>query len=135
MQREQTWDLLEEALGSIEYGREPLPAGYDRFKLTRVDADNYAVLNIYTYNPNTYKPGKMRLTRHEFVVPVATYNYQSWVRWVFDRIVSIEVHETTEFFFVEGHRLYGPHHGNGWDPYAFWPGHDQNEKFKSPGED
>lgn len=135
MEHPQTWDKLQEAIDSIDYQREPLPRGYDRFRLVRRDHENYAVLYILTYNPNTYKPGQMRLTTHEFVVPVATYNYQAWVRWVFDRILSIEMHETTEHFFVEGHRLYAPHHGKGWDPYTFWPGHDQNEKFKAPGED
>lgn len=130
----QTWDILEEALKSIEYKRDQHPINL-RFELKRDDASNYAVLYIYTYNVNTYKPDEMRFTRHEFVIPVCTYNKSAWVRWVFDRIVSIEVHETCEWFFVDGERIYAPHHGNGWDPYSFWPGHDYNEKFKAPGED
>jgi len=55
----------------------------------------------------------MRHTRHEFVVPVATYNRDTWIRWVFDCIVAIETHETCEWFTVNGERIYGPHHGNG----------------------
>jgi len=47
----------------------------------------------------------------------------------------IEMHETTEFFFVNGERLYSPYHGNGWDPYALWPEGDPVERAKSPGED
>lgn len=133
MQREQTWDVLQEALDSIEYKREPPPNG-GRFHLIRDDENNYAQLNIYTYNPNTYKDGEMRHTRHEFIVPQATYNKQAWIRWVFDRILSIEAHETTEFFFVDGERIYGPHHGKGWDPYTFWPAHDPAEKKKAPGD-
>lgn len=131
---EQTWDLLEVALGRIQYKRDMPPSGH-RFRLIRDDDANYAVLYIYTYNDNTYRPEEKRHTRHEFVVPVATYNLPSWVRWVFDRIVSIELHETCEWFFVDGERIYAPHHGNGWDPYAFWPGHDIVEKLKAPGED
>lgn len=134
MQREQTWEILEEVLDSIDYRRE-MPPGGKRFRFERDDPNNYAVLYIFTYNPNTYRPEEMRHTRHEFVVPVATYNFEGWTRWVFDRIAAIELHETTEWFFVKGHRVYAPHHGNGWDPYTFWPEHDYLEKLKAPGDD
>jgi hypothetical protein len=130
---EQTWDVLEEMLERIQYKREQPPGR--RFKLERRDEENYAVFYIYTYNPNTYFPDKMRYTQHEFVVPVATYHEAGWVRWVFDRILSVELHETCENFFVDDERVYAPHHGNGWDPYSFWPGHNYEEKAKAPGED
>lgn len=132
-QYEQTWDVLEDVLKRIEYKREPPPG--KRFRLIRDDENNYAVLYIYTYNVNTYAPDEMRHTRHEFVVPCATYHEQGWTRWVFDNIMGIETHETTEFFFMDGGRIYAPHHGNGWDPYTFWPGHDKSEKRKQPGDD
>lgn len=118
---DQTWHLLQQAIESIEYRRDP-PTNGRRFILERHDEDNYAVLYIFTYNLNTYRPDTMRHTRHEFVVPVATYSVETWTRWVFDRIASIELHETCENFFVDGVRVYAPHHGNGEDPYAFWPG-------------
>lgn len=98
--RKQTWDVLEDLLKNhIEYKREPPPNG-SRFHLIRDDESNFAQLNIYTYNPNTYKEGEMRHTRHEFIVPQATYHKQGWIRWVFDCIASIELHETTEHFLV-----------------------------------
>ena len=131
----QSWDVLQQALDSIDYKRDPIPEGHKRFALFRNDEANYAELSIYTYNVNTYDTDRMRFTRHEFVVPVATYHRAGWTRWVFDRIASIELHETCEWFFVDGERVYAPHHGNGWDPYAFWPGHDYAEKAKAPGED
>lgn len=175
--RDQTWDLLAEALDEIVYTRDPPPG--DRFRLIRTDAENYAVLYIFTYNPNTYRPEEMRHTRHEFVVPVATYHKGAWTRWVFDQIASIEHHETCESFQIPepgkcqpeclcgfcghmaskhdgryssctgqgcvehrficapGHlyRPYAPHHGNGEDPYAFWPGGTREQKRKSPGDD
>ena len=134
MKREQTWDLLEFELGHITYVRDMPPDGR-RFRLVRDDTENYAVLYIFTYNENTYKPGEMRHTRHEFVVPVTTYNRMAWIRWVFDCIAKIELHETTEWFFVDGERIYAPHHGNGWDPYTFWPAHEYSEKSKAPGDD
>lgn len=133
MQREQTWDVLEEVLKELFYQREIPP--HDRFHFDRRDHENYAVLYIYTYNPNSYDTDRMRLTQHEFVVPLCTYHEQAWVRWVFERIASIEFHEVCESFLYKGERIYAPHHGNGWDPYTFWPGHDVNEKKKAPGED
>lgn len=134
MKREQTWDVLAEALGEIHYTRDEHPGGYPRFRLERDDAANHAVLFIFTYNPNTYRPDEMRHTRHEFVVPVATYHRAAWTRWVFDRILSIEQHETAECFQVNGVRVYAPHHGNGWDPYTLWYDGHPDEQAKAPGD-
>lgn len=140
--RKQTWDVLAEVLDRIVYTRD-VPPG-PRFRLVRDDEANYAVLYIMAYNPDSYAPDQMRHTRHEFVVPVATYHQQAWTRWVFDRFVSIELHEACESFQVAmptpGNALrrirpYAPHHGNGEDPYAFWPGGTREQKRKSPGED
>lgn len=156
MKRDQTWAVLAQVLGTLRYTRDQPPHftrdsldddgmavlfDNDRFRLLADAASNYAVLYVYTYNPNTYDPARMRLTRHEFVVPVATYHQEGWKRWVFDRIASVEHHETCESFQEvdldtgEWHRPYAPHHGNGWDPYTFWPGHDIAEKAKAPGDD
>ena len=131
--RDQTWDLLALAVGKMEYRRDPVPR--ERFKLVREDESNYAVLFIFTYNENTYRPGEMRHTRHEFVVPVATYNERQWVRWVTERILSIEAHETMENLFFNGERINSPYHGNGWDPYALWFEGDPVERAKAPGEE
>lgn len=124
-------------LGSITYTRDPLPRGaaYSRFRLKRDDESNFAVLYIFTYNPNTYHPEQMRHTRHEFVVPVATYNRPTWIRWVYDQILSIEIHETGECFQVDGVRIYSPHHGNGWNPYHVWYDGHPDEQKKAPGDD
>jgi len=130
---EQTWDVLEEALGQIDYGRD-VPPGH-RFRLIRDDASNFAQLLIFTWNVDTYKAPMMRHTRHEFIVPVATYNEDTWIRWVFDRIVSIELHETSEWFTVNGDRIYAPHHGNGENPYALWYTSYPEKKLKAPGDD
>jgi hypothetical protein len=130
--RPQTWDLLQEAVDGIEYRRDPVPG--DRFRLVRSDEENYAVLHVFTYNENTYRPGEMRHTRHEFVVPVATYNRRQWVRWVTERVLSIEAHETVENLFVDGERVHSPYHGDGWDPYALWFDGDPGERAKAPGD-
>jgi len=135
MKRVQTWHLLSEALLEIKYIRDEPPPGHKRFELIEHADENYAVLHIFTYNPDTYAPAQMRYTRHEFVVPVATYNKASWTRWIFDRIESIERHETCESFLVNGVRIYAPHHGNGWDPYVVWYDGHPDEQAKAPGDD
>lgn len=138
MKHEQTWDLLAEVLAEIVYTRDPLPDGR-RFIFDRDYESNYAVLYVRTYNPNTYHPARMRTTYHEFVVPVTTYHKAAWTRWVFDRIASIELHETCESFQIPGpdgelYRPYAPHHGNGWDPYTIWYDGHPDEQAKAPGE-
>ena len=130
--REQTWDLLAEALKEIVYTRNPVPA--HRFWLDRDDESNYAMLYIWTYTPNTYRTEEMILLRHEFVVPVQTYHKASWTRWVFDCLMQIELHETCESFLVNGERIYAPHHGKGENTYAFWPGGTPEQKAKRSGE-
>lgn len=134
MAHEQTWDCLQEALNEAKYIRDE-PPDIPRFQLIRDDASNYAVLYIFTWNKNTYDQNLMRCTRHEFVVPVATYHKAAWHRWVFDRIASIEQHETCESYLVNGVRIYAPHHGNGWDPYTVWYDGHPDEQAKAPGDD
>jgi hypothetical protein len=133
VRRDQTWDELAEVLAEIVYTRDPVPGR--RFHLIRDDENNFAQLDIFTYNPNTYRPDEMRHTRHEFVVPLATYHRAAWLRWVFDRLVSIEVHETCESFQVNGVRVFAPHHGNGWSPYDVWYDGHPDEQAKAPGDD
>ena len=57
---------------------------------------------------------------HMFIVPAASYNYDSWLRWVLDRVLDVEQHEACEFFRVDGERVYAPHHSEGEDPYIIW---------------
>lgn len=68
---------------------------------------------------------------HYFPVPAATYNEQSWTRWLFDRLGDVDTHERMEdFAIVVDHtigpdgeadfhldRPLAPNHGPGWDPY------------------
>lgn len=131
--KEQTWDVLAEVLEHIEYTRDSKPE-WKRFNLHREDDENFAVMYIYTHNPNTYRPEEIRHTRHEFVVPVATYNEEAWIRWVFECFVKIEHHETCESFQLDGQRIYAPHHGNGEDPYSLWYDGHPGKQALAPGE-
>lgn len=67
-----------------------------------------------TYNPER---GEEYRVWHYFPVPPATYNRESWLEWVRDRLFEIEVHETCEFMVVDGRRPFAPNHGPGWNPY------------------
>ncbi len=81
-------------------------------------------LMIRTVSYDTYHPelGRFYAVLHTFAVPPATYNRQSWQRWLFDRYVDVLTHEGMEFFRIvddEGeYRPYAPNHGPGHDPYV-----------------
>lgn len=130
MKHDQTWDVLEQVIDSATYTDDA------RFQLIREDESNYALLYIFLSAPNTYREDRtMRHTRHEFVVPVATYNFNAWVRWVFERIKSaVAVHEVCEWFKIDGVRPYPPHHGNGEDPYVEWHLGTEEQASKAPGD-
>lgn len=79
-----------------------------------------------SYDPALSKPFAWReppsyRVHHYFIVPAATYNWTSWIRWVFDCIVKVETHECMEFFALESDdglvRPFAPTHGPGDDPY------------------
>lgn len=74
-------------------------------------------LSIITDTVNSYPPHQPMRVRHLFAVPAATYNRQSWLRWLFERFADVERHECMEFFTVGGDKPYAPNHGPGWDPY------------------
>lgn len=60
------------------------------------------------------------IVSHQFIVPAAAYNHDSWMRWVLNRILDVEQHEACEYFRVNGQRVYAPHHSEGEDPYIIW---------------
>lgn len=66
---------------------------------------------------DTYHPEQRRPILHYFPVPPATYNRESWLEWVRDRLLSIEAHECCEYMMVDGKRPFAPGHAPGWDPY------------------
>lgn len=64
------------------------------------DQGHGLTLSITTVSFDTYHPERGREYRvmHDFSVPPATYNEQSWTRWLFDRYVDVLRHEGMEFF-------------------------------------
>lgn len=88
-------------------------------------------LVVQRCGPNTYDHEQPMTVNHYFPVPAATYNEQSWTRWLFDRLGDVDTHERMEDFAFEAetvapagqedrddlYRPYKPNHGPGWDPY------------------
>lgn len=92
-------------------------------------------LYIVSHTENSFDFTKKINVKHEFLVPAASWNRNTWVAWIFDRIRDVETHEAGEFFRVEGVREFAPHHGNGEDPYRVWHVSDWSTANKSSGDD
>jgi hypothetical protein len=54
---------------------------------------------------------------HRFPIPPTNYNEETWLRWLFEKVVMVERHEAGEFFQVNGKAHFFPHHRAGFDPY------------------
>jgi hypothetical protein len=74
-------------------------------------------LIVQRCGPNTYDPDQPMVVNHYFSVPAATYNRESWRRWLFDRLGDVDTHERMEDFAFEEDSPLAPCHGPGWDPY------------------
>jgi len=76
-------------------------------------------LTIQVVGPDTYHHEINRGVLHFFIVPAASYNEQSWRRWLFDRVIEVETHEACEWFVLDDDfRPFAPNHGPGHDPYT-----------------
>ncbi len=86
-------------------------------------------LVVQRCGPDSYEPDKIIAVNHYFAVPPATYNRDSWMKWLFDRLGDVDTHERMEDFVLAKPRgtgeqdpevltrPYAPCHGPGWDPY------------------
>jgi hypothetical protein len=92
-------------------------------------------LMIVSDTLNSLETGRRIRVRHEFMIPPATYNRDTWAAWLFDRLRDVETHEAAEFFRIDGVREFAPHHGNGEDPYRVWHVSDWATAAKSAGDD
>lgn len=93
-------------------------------------------LVVQRAGPDSYNPGRRLRVNHYFTVPAATYDEESWLRWLFDTLGLVDVHERMEDFALavpagEGGgpgpgestaertvRPFAPNHGPGRDPYT-----------------
>lgn len=84
---------------------------------------------------NSYDVEQRIRVRHEFLVPPASYNRDTWAAWLRDRLADAENHELGEFLMFDGYREFAPHHGNGEDPYRVWHVGDHAQARKRAGQD
>lgn len=73
---------------------------------------------VTTNTINAYRPEQKVRVNHYFIVPAATYNRASWLRWLFDCMAKVELHECMEFFTIGEDKPFAPTHGPGDDPYV-----------------
>ena len=74
--------------------------------------------SIYISGPDTDDVERDIHVVHYMIVPAASFNEISWRRWLFDQILLVEQHEASEFFKIDGEKVYAPNHGPGYDPYV-----------------
>lgn len=90
------------------------------FRLSETERDDGAAqgltLLVTVTTKDFYREG-LRHTRHEFIVPAATYNRSAWAQWVLNCIHLIDAHESAEAFILDGERMFAPRHGPGFNPY------------------
>jgi hypothetical protein len=91
----------------------------------RIVGDEPALfLVIRVDGTDSFDPERERSTQHFHPVPIATYNKESWQRWIYERCRGVENHELGEWlrFVVEAEpipeRPFLPAHGPGEDPYV-----------------
>jgi hypothetical protein len=107
--------LLANAIGYLKY-----KPGW-QFELTELDRGQGSeglTLIICITCPDSYHPEKTMRVNHYMIVPAASYDERSWIRWLLEQILLVEQHEACEFFQIGGHRPYAPNHGPGRDPYT-----------------
>jgi hypothetical protein len=81
-------------------------------------------LIIERCGPDTYDPENVIRVHHYMLVPPAAYDARSWMEWLFDQIMLVELHEAMEEFkLIDAqadlgeYRPYAPSHGPGNNPY------------------
>lgn len=92
-------------------------------------------LFVISYTDDSLNSEKKIRVRHGFLVPAASYNRDTWVAWIFDRLRDVETHEAGEFFRVNNIREFAPHHSNGENPYLVWHVGDLSTASKKSGDD
>lgn len=110
--------LLEDVVESISF----MP-GWSAYLTEEYDDDDGSgglQLCIVSLTPNSFHQTEPIRVRHSFLVPAASYNQRTWKAWIRDCYSKVWDHEIGEFLMFDGVREFGPHHGNGENPYVVW---------------
>jgi hypothetical protein len=73
-------------------------------------------LCVFARTPDSWHPERQRTTQHMWEIPPLA-DERAALRWIFDRLLDIERHETGEFLAVDGHRPFYPNHQDEGSPY------------------
>ena len=90
--------------------------GYKPGWTFKIGGPNRQYLCVFATTPDSSDPNRQRCTQHMFELP-ATRDARALARWVFDRLLLCEQHETGEFLTIAGHRPFFPHHQDEGSPY------------------
>lgn len=74
-------------------------------------------LCIFATTTDSQNRSQVRTTQHMFEIPDDLTDDRTAARWVLDRLLECEQHETCEFFTVDGVAPFFPHHQGEGDPY------------------
>jgi|SRR5277367_675319 len=97
-----------------------------RFSLTDIDRGQGSegltlIITTLGYNSYHVDDGESYRVNHYMIVPAASYDDRSWLRWLFEQCALVDRHEAMEFFALKTDddvtRPYAPSHGPGNDPY------------------
>lgn len=86
-----------------------------KFKL---GGPGHSMLCVYSTTPDSTSPARNRWTQHQFELPADDLSIEDWQRWVFERLLEVELHEAGEFFTYAGQRPFFPHHQDEGSPYT-----------------
>lgn len=73
-------------------------------------------LCVFAKTPNSLRPSESRVTQHMFEIP-GGLDEPGFGRWVLERLLLAEQHETCEFLEIGGVRPFWPNHQDEGDPY------------------
>lgn len=73
-------------------------------------------LCVFATTPDSGAPDRQRTTQHQFEIPPGL-TVRDLIRWAFECLLLAELHEAGEFFTVDGHRPFFPHHQDQGSPY------------------
>ena len=83
----------------------------------KIGGPNRRFLCIFATTPDSLAPQRERTTQHMFEIPSLAGRREA-LRWVFDRLLDCELHETGEFFQAGSFRPFFPNHEDEGSPYV-----------------
>jgi hypothetical protein len=98
-------------------GLDPARLAYKPGWVFKVAGPEGRYLCVYATTIDSMDPSRTRITQHQFRLPDEPMTDRELARWVFDRLLLCELHETGEFFQWDGHRPFFPHHQDEGSPY------------------